>query len=125
MGFFSKCCAKTHLPILTIQKEVPRLSTVVALLPDGTKRQGIYDGYGRVDGVSVMADADGRDIWKKVKFVLLDHYNGEAYHDLGPSGDELAQGFFMHKDFILYCLMHGAFKNRAQYVRAFKKYAAW
>jgi hypothetical protein len=68
---------------------------------------------------------DGKFMWPKVKFVLRDYYSGEAYGDLGNSGDEKAQGFFMDKAFLHYCIMHGPFKNRAEYTRAFKKYANW
>lgn len=124
MGYFSKCCAKTHLPILTEYKDVPQLSKVVALLPDGTKAQGLYDGYGRVGGEDVV-ERDGKWVWPKVKMVLANYYNGETYDELPKSGDELAQGYFMSNEFILYCLTHGPFKNRAGYVRAFKKYANW
>jgi hypothetical protein len=124
MGFFSKTCAKTHLPITCTIKSKD-FSKVMALLPDGSQRYGDYDGYGRIDGESVMENEKGEWIWDKVKFVLGDHYKGEMYHDLGKSGDEMAQGYFMSDEFLLYCKMHGPFKNRAGYVRAFKKYANW
>ena len=53
MGFFSKTCAKTHLPIVSHYKDIPRLSEVVALLPNGKKFTGSYDGYGRVAGTGL------------------------------------------------------------------------
>jgi hypothetical protein len=57
--------------------------------------------------------------------VLAEYYNGEEYKDLGPSGDEMAQGFFMDIRFLHHCLRNGPFKSRAEYVKAFKKYANW
>jgi len=124
MGFTSKTCAKTHLPITCTYKSRD-FSEVIALLPDGGVRFGHYDGYGRVNNESVMENEKGEWIWEKVKFILARHYKGEAYHELGNSGDELAQGYFMDDEFLEYCKKHGPFKNRAAYVRAFKKYANW
>ena len=125
MGYFSKTCAKTHLPVVVDSLGIPRLNLVVALMPDGRKFEGSYDGYGRVGGQNVLEYDDGKWVWPKVKFVLRDHYNGETYDELGNSGDEKAQGYFMDKAFLHYCIMHGPFKNRAGYTRAFKKYAKW
>ena len=125
MGFFSKCCAKTHLPVVVDVLGIPHLNNVVALTPDGRKFEGSYDGFGRVNGESLVESEDGEFIWPKVKFVLRDYYSGEAYGDLGKSGDEKAQGYFMDKAFLHYCIMHGPFKNYAGYSRAFKKYANW
>lgn len=124
MGFVSKTCAKTHLPITCTYKS-REFSEVMALLPDGSLRFGHYDGYGRVGDESVMEDANGKWIWDDVKFVLGRHYQGESYEQLGKSHDELAQGYFMADEFLEYCKKHGAFKNHAAYVRAFKKYANW
>jgi hypothetical protein len=120
MGFFSKTCAKTHLPVVAEPVGITKLNRVVALLPDGRKFTGSYDGYGRVDGHDEVAEA-----WDKVKFVLEAYYEGETYDDLGNSGPELAQGFFMSKDFLHYCLLKGPFKNRAEYTRTFKRLANW
>ena len=119
MGYFSKTCAKTHMPIVVDALGIPRLNVVVALLPSGRKIEGSYDGYGRVDGVELI------DAWPKVKMVLKDHYADESYAQLGNSGNELAQGYFMDKKFLHHCLLKGPFKNRAEYTRAFKKYANW
>ena len=124
MGYFSKTCAKTHLPI-TCSDKSKEFSVVIALLPNGGVRFGSYDGYGRVNGESLVEDDKGQWIWEKVKFVLSAHYKGEAYDELGKSGDEMAQGYFMSEEFLTYCKLHGPFKNRAGYVRAFKKYANW
>lgn len=119
MGYFSKCCAKTHLPVVVADRNIPRLNMVVALLPDGRKAEGSYDGYGRV------GDADLQQEWDRVKLILKEHYNGEGYDDVGKSGDELAQGYFMSKEFLHHCLLKGPFKDRAAYTRAFKKLANW
>jgi hypothetical protein len=104
---------------------IPHLNNVVALLPDGRKFEGSYDGYGRVGGESLVENEDGGYLWDKVKFVLRDYYDGETYKELGRSNDEKAQGFFMDKAFLHYCIKHGAFKSRAEYTKAFKKYANW
>ena len=127
MGFYSKTCAKSHLPIITKERgDFEQLTKVVALLPDGTKFDGVYDGYGRV-GDTDLFDKGQRDLdeWDKVKFVLKMHYAGESYADLGKSGTELAQGFFMDKDFLLFCVLKGKFKSYADYKKYFKKYANW
>jgi hypothetical protein len=125
MGFFSKCCAKTNLPVVVDALGIPHLNNVVALMPDGRKFEGSYDGYGRVGGQNVLEYDDGNFVWPKVKFVLRDYYNGETYKELGKSNDEMAQGYFMDKAFLHYCIKNGPFKNRAEYTKAFKKYANW
>jgi len=122
MGFFSKTCAKTHLPVVAEPLNIPKLNRVVALLPDGRKFVGSYDGYGRVDAHEV---ANTEKDWERVKFVLEQYYDGEEYKDLGKSGVELGQGFFMDKKFLHYCLLNGPFKSRAEYTRAFKRLANW
>lgn len=123
MGFFSKCCAKTHLPIVAPERGIPKLNRVVALLPDGQKHLGAYDGYGRVETDEGRVEL--HDDWGKVKFILADYYNNEGYKDVGKSGDELAQGYFMSQEFLHFCLGHGPFESRVQYTRAFKKLAGW
>lgn len=125
MGFFSKCCAKTNLPVVVYAKGCPEFNEVVALTPDGRVVEGSYDGYGRIGDENLREDYHGKWIWDKVKFVLKPHYNGETYNELPRSNDEMAQGYFMADAFLQYCKTHGAFKNRAAYVRAFKKYANW
>lgn len=119
MGFFSKTCAKTHLPVVAEPVGIWKLNRVIALLPDGRKFRGSYDGYGRVDGHEVAEE------WDKVKFVLEAYYEGEEYKDLGKSGVELGQGYFMDRKFLHHCLLNGPFKNRAEYTRAFKRLANW
>jgi hypothetical protein len=124
MGFFSKTCAKTHMPIVNIHKGFPRFHTIVALTPDGKVMEGIYDGYGRVNDVDILEDMN-MDDWDKVKFVLRDSYKGEKYHELGKSRDELGQGWFMSDKFLLFCAMRDGFKSYAEYKKYFKKYADW
>ena len=123
MGFFSKTCAKTHVPICAPER-CERLCKVVVLYPDGRKLEGDYDGYGRVDGVDILEDCSSKE-WDKIKFVWQEKYQGEKYEDLGKSYDELAQGYFMHQDFIRHCLLKGGFKSHAEYKKFFNKLANW
>jgi YD repeat-containing protein len=125
MGFFSKCCAKSHLPVVTFYRDgtPPELNQVVALTPDGRVVEGSYDGYGRVAGED-FCDGDYEG-WLKVKFVLKMHYNGESYKDLPKSGDELAQGYFMADEFIDHCMKVRSFKSRKEYEKSFKELAGW
>ena len=124
MGFFSKCCAKSHLPVVTKYRDgTPHeLTEVVALTPNGKKVEGIYDGYGRVGGIELYEDYDD---WRKVKFVLKMHYNGESYKDLPKSYDELAQGYFMADEFLKHCMSVKSFKSRKEYEKSFKELAGW
>jgi hypothetical protein len=130
MGFFSKTCAKTNLPIITVHREgsFEELTSIVVLYPDGKKLEGIYDGYGRVidgdDVIPIMEDC-GSDEWDDVKFVLSKHYAGETYEQLGKSGRELGQGFFMNDDFLEFCVEKGKFKSYAEYKRKFNEIAGW
>ncbi len=121
MGYFSKVCSKSNLPVVHSDRGYSSLNRVVALLPNGTKITGSYDGYGRVDGIEL------HEQWDDVKFVLEQHYAGESYHDLGKSGDELAQGHFMDNSFLIYCTIVNpdGFKNYAKYKQVFKKMAKW
>jgi len=124
MGYTSKCCAKTHLPI-TVPNKSMEFNSVVALTPDGRVIRGSYDGYGGIDEHDLREDENGKWIWDNVKMVLAQYYNGETYDELPRSGDEMAQGYFMADAFLTYCKMNGPFKNRGAYIRAFKKYANW
>jgi len=119
MGFFSKTCAKTHMPITANCKKYPRFYNVVALTPDGKVYYGEYDGYGNVGGVSLSSE------WDSVKLVLFSDYKGETYEQLGKSHNELAQGFFMDDAFLRYALNKWTFKTIGEYKRAFIKYANW
>ena len=125
MGFFSKTCAKTHLPVCAAPfKGDDFFCDVVALLPDGKKIVGAYDGYGNVGGHSLF-DNYADDHFDLVKFVLAHAYNGETYADLGESGREMGQGFFMSQRFLDYCKKKKSFKDYAEYAKAFDKYADW
>ena len=124
MGFFSKCCAKSHLPVVNKYRDgaPPALTEVVALTPNGKVVEGIYDGYGRVGDAEYCGD-DYQ--WDKVKFVLKMHYNGESYKDLPKSYDELAQGYFMADEFLKHCMSVKSFKSRKEYEKSFKELAGW
>lgn len=124
MGFFSKTCAKTHLPICASAR-CDRLSQVVVLYPDGQKLEGEYDGYGRVDGVDILPNGYDHDKWEKIKFVWKEKYEGESYKDLGKSHNELAQGYFMDEEFLSYCLTTQSFKNYSEYKKYMKKLGKW
>jgi hypothetical protein len=125
MGFFSKTCAKTNLPVVAQCKDLPRLNEIVVLLPNGKKLEGSYDGYGRVGGVDLMPDGYIEKEWDAIKFVLKEKYNNESYEELGMSGDELAQGYFMSDRFLKICLDEGSFKNYSAYKKAMEKYGDW
>jgi len=125
MGFFSKTCAKTHLPVVAQCKDLPRLNEIVVLLPNGKKLEGSYDGYGRVGGVDLMPNGYVEKEWDAIKFVLKEKYNNESYEELGMSGDELAQGYFMSDRFLKICLDEGSFKNYSAYKKAMEKYGDW
>jgi hypothetical protein len=118
MGFFSKCCAKSKLPVVASWRKFPPLDQVVVLLPDGSKLAGQYDGYGMVD------DEEISDL-EASKFVLASKYAGERYEDLPESMWELGQGYFMADEFLNHCMEVGSFKNEAAYKKAFKKLAGW
>ena len=125
MGFFSKTCAKTNLPVVADCKGFPKLNEIVVLFPDGKKLEGSYDGYGRVGGVSLMPDGYIEKDWDDLKFVLKWKYEGESYKDLGQSHDELAQGYFMSDTFLKICIDEGSFKNYSEYKKAMQKYGDW
>jgi hypothetical protein len=119
MGFFSKTCAKTHLPIVHNMRGYPELCNVVALLKDGGKVEGEYDGYGNVGGIDVAGD------WDSVKLILSRSYDNEGYDEVGESGREDAQGHFMSDKFLDHCIKVGSFKSRKDYDKSFKKLADW
>ena len=133
MGFFSKTCAKTNLPVIhhgywgDWHTKHPDFFNVVVLYPDGRKVEGDYDGYGRVGEIELCPGGYNEELWDSRKFVLKKHYAGESYEDLGRSHDEMAQGHFMAEDFILYCKMlkPKGFKDYSGYKRAFQKHAQW
>jgi hypothetical protein len=93
MGLFSKCCAKTHLPVLAAHawaRHAPRLTRIVILQKGLPPCFTEYDGYGQYLG----------DDFDDAKFVLEDVYKGEKWADLPESGYEPNQGFFHDTAFI-------------------------
>ena len=125
MGFFSKTCAKTNLPVVADCKGLPRLNEIVVLYPNGKKIEGSYDGYGRVDGEDLCPNGYDHDLWESLKFVIAIAYEGESYKDLGKSHNELAQGYFMSDRFLLHCMKVGSFASYAEYKKAMHKYGDW
>jgi len=125
MGFFSKTCAKTHLPIVHDGRGFPTLCRVTVLHPDGRITAGDYDGYGRVDGVELCPNGYDEKTWNGLKFVLTSAYAGEKYKELGRSHDEPAQGHFMADEFLRHCLEVKSFASFKDYKTAFKKLANW
>ena len=66
---------------------------------------------------SVQAVGEKHDAYAKAA--------GEKYEDLPKSYDERAQGYFMDQRFLTHCMLVRSFKSRADYRKAFKKYAGW
>ena len=83
MGFFSKTCAKTHLPVVADCINYPKLHTVVVLYPDGRKVEGSYDGYGRIDGMDLCPNGYDHDLWERLKFVSPRHTKARVITILG------------------------------------------
>ena len=125
MGFFSKICAKTYKPVVHQHRGYPELSKIVVLFPNGKKMQGIYDGYGRVDGKDLCPGGYNEEAWTEQKWVLASAYKGEKYDELGPSHDELGQGHFMADEFLDHCMKIESFKSPDEYEQAFNKLADW
>lgn len=108
MGFSSFMCSKTKQSIPAYPwAELPKAAShIVAVLPDDTTIEGIYDGYGRTapEGVDPASHGDeGKDnIYERydwdfnaIKVVRFDAYNGEKYDDLEPSDSCPEQGYFL------------------------------
>lgn len=113
MGFFSKTCAKTNLPVLALHPwggVAPRLTKVVVLTPSGSRLVGDYDGYG-------MGLVDRGEDFGDCKFVLQSDYQGESFKDLPPSHDDPGQGFFFDDAFIEVLETSKGFATFKDYVR--------
>lgn len=101
MGFYSFTCAQTGLPVMAgeacRQPDDLGMCTVVAVHSNGERFEGVYDGYGRVDGEEV-----GDDIHRgTLKLVLKQFHNpATSFDSLGPSGHEPGQGYFHDWEFI-------------------------
>jgi hypothetical protein len=91
MGLFSKCCAKTHLPVMYshpgIKKIAPHLTQIMVLCRGEEPYPAEYDGY----GLGLMNTGQ----YDSAKFVLLSAYAGETYDQLPHSEDEPQQGYFI------------------------------
>ncbi len=113
MGFFSKTCAKTCLPVMAGTSWIgdPRYSEVVCLFPNGDKLSGTYDGYGRIDGTDIVNRFDD------AKFVLKMFYQDEAYAQLGKSHDEPGQGHFHDPRFVEQAFAKGGYASFDEYKR--------
>jgi hypothetical protein len=107
MGFFSQDCQGCGHPLLSSYATNHInywMEEVVAVQPDGTVNEGIYDGYGRIDG-EVW---DGED-WIEETYDQVVGYEATVWHRacwisagqplgyLGPSAHSEDQGFFFSK----------------------------
>jgi hypothetical protein len=67
MGFFSKLCESCGHSLLSIYaaNDINQwMTTVVAVLKNGSVIHGKYDGYGRIDDFDVIADHDAT-VWHR------------------------------------------------------------
>ena len=83
MGFYSWLCAKSKESIPAFPHAGRQIwhSEVVQVLPDNSKVEGIYDGYGNIDGVDVYdsiapfyfkrKNATREDIFSNKKYSLI------------------------------------------------------
>ena len=88
MGFFSYKCAKSKISIPACPYALYPvvLSDVVLVLPDNTKIEGIYDGYGRISNVCIFdklapfvvqnRNATAKDIFEQPREIT---YKGKSY----------------------------------------------
>lgn len=114
MATYSKCCAKSHLPALTHEAwgdVAPRLTHVVVLTPDGSRRVGQYDGYGM--------DLEN---FHAAKLVLHAFYEGETFDQLAKSGDEPGQGFFHDIEFVTALETLTGFTSHEEYLNTVREY---
>lgn len=116
MGCFSKCCAKTHLPVLSADSFwgtfAPRLCRVVMLSPEGDRITRDYDGYGCGD----VLDFD------ECKMVLADAYQNESFGQLGESPYEPGQGIFHSRGLIAVLKETPSLPSHQAYARLYKDY---
>lgn len=116
MGFFSKCCAKTHLPVLCDNawgEVAPRLTNIVVLTRGEKPFRAAYDGYGLH-----LEDFDD------AKFVLADAYSGERWEDLPESGYEPGQGFFHDEALIEALAASAGFRSHREYLTLLAEHEA-
>lgn len=84
MGFFSFKCAKSKNPIpaYPYAKLPIEASQVVMVTPDNEKIKGVYDGYGRIDGVDIYDKIAGHLFGKENRDLIFSPiktitYNGK------------------------------------------------
>lgn len=114
MGFFSFKCSKSDLSIPAYPYAgLPiTASKVILITPKNELIEGIYDGYGKIDGIDIYAKlslhilgTENRNLIFKndstfytaqnlVKIVRADHYNGESFKELKTSESCPDQGYF-------------------------------
>ena len=118
MGYFSKCCAKTHLPVLCADSFwgnfAPRLCKVVMLAANGDRITREYDGFGCGD----VLDFDA------CKMVLADAYNNETFAQLGESEYEPGQGVFHSRGLIATLKDVPSLPSYDAYCKLLKRYEA-
>ncbi len=120
MGFFSKLCAVSNLPVMSERAGLPDFSEVVALFPSGSILRGSYDGYGRIEGVSLMDDS--RYDFDDAKFVLAKFFKpGTTYDQLPVSQYDPGQGWFYSDDDLLRWMAQGGFKSVNEFNEAFNR----
>ena len=117
MGYFSKTCAVSNLPVMAFLGDMPELSEVVALLPNGSIIKGMYDGYGRINDV----DLNESDDFDAAKFVLEKYFKPTmTYQSLPASKSDPGQGFFHDNHLLVRWLVHDGFKTYKDYCTAYE-----
>jgi hypothetical protein len=96
MGFFSSKCSKSKISIPAERAAgLPEAaSTVVVVSPKNKIIEGVYDGYGNVDGIDIsdlMNDGS-------LRWVRKDLYKGETYAQLSPAEHCESQGYFYDEE---------------------------
>lgn len=116
MGFFSKLCSVTYIPVMADTTGMgDDASEVVAVFKNGSIVRGVYDGYGCVDGLDLLDD------WDDIKFVLRKYYAGQPYDELGESYDDPGQGFFHDDEDIIAWHERGGFEGVKDFYEAHRK----
>jgi hypothetical protein len=116
MGFFSKLCSVSNLPVMADTTGLgDDASEVVVVFKNGSTLRGVYDGYGRVGGEDLLDD------WDNIKFVLRKYYAGQTYAELGKSHDDPGQGFFYDDETIVAWHEQGGFASFEEFVTAWRE----
>lgn len=87
MGFFSWHCAKSKVSIPTPYLDLPSvLSDVVLVLPDNKTIEGMYNGYGEIDGTDIYEvlapyhfkrPSTREDVFRPIKYITAP--NGDKF----------------------------------------------